>query len=89
MRDISDKYKQWLAMVPPQISAELDLSCDISTRIDFLMRERGLSKKQLAEALGKRPCEVTRWLCGQHNFTISTLAMLSTFFGKPIITAVK
>ena len=56
MRDISDKFRQWLAEVPPQISAELDLSCDISTRIDFLMRERGLSKKQLAEALGKRPC---------------------------------
>lgn len=30
--------------------------------------------------------EITLWLSGEHNFTISTLAMLSTFFGKPIIT---
>ncbi len=50
------------------------------------MQEKGLSKKQLADAIGKRPSEITRWLSGEHNFTISTLAMLSTFFGKPIIT---
>ena len=49
------------------------------------MREKGLNKKQFAEALGKRPNEITRWLSGEHNFTISTLAMLTTFFGKPII----
>lgn len=44
------------------------------------MQERGLSKKQLADAIGKRPSEITRWLSGEHNFTISTLAMLSAFF---------
>jgi hypothetical protein len=28
---------------------------------------------------------VTRWLSGEHNFTIATIAKLSTFFNKPII----
>ena len=51
-----------------------------------LCTKKGLNKKQFAEALGKRPNEITRWLSGEHNFTISTLAMLSTFFGQPIIT---
>ena len=64
---------------------ETRLSFAISNRIAALMQERGLNKKQLAEALGKRPNEITRWLSGEHNFTISTLAMLSTFFGKSII----
>ncbi|MDE5544032.1 MAG: helix-turn-helix transcriptional regulator [Bacteroidales bacterium] len=50
------------------------------------MNERGLSKKQFADALGRRPSEITKWLSGQHNFTIATLAMLSTFFGQPIIS---
>lgn len=44
------------------------------------------SKRQFAEALGKRPNEITRWLSGEHNFTISTLAMLTAFFNQPIIT---
>lgn len=49
------------------------------------MHEKEYNKKQFAEALGKRPSEVTKWLSGEHNFTIATLAMLSTFFGQPII----
>ena len=69
-----------------RIKREADLSFQISDRIYALMQERGLSKKQFADALGKRPCEVTKWLSGQHNFTISTLAMLSAFFGKSIIS---
>jgi transcriptional regulator with XRE-family HTH domain len=50
------------------------------------MDARGITRKQFADSLGKRPCEVTKWLSGQHNFTISTLAMLSSFFGKPIVS---
>lgn len=63
-----------------------DKNLKISNRIDALMQKRGLSKKQFADQIGKRPSEITRWLTGQHNFTISTLAMLSTFFGKSIIS---
>ncbi len=75
-----------LGPIPERIQRETDLSFQISDRIYDLMQERGLTKKQFAEALGKRPCEVTKWLSGQHNFTISTLAMLSAFFGKSIIS---
>lgn len=86
MKDIRNKYREMVEQVPPQIIEELNLSFAISNRIDALMRERGLTKKQFADQIGKRPSEVTRWLSGQHNFTISTLAMLSTFFGKSIIS---
>lgn len=86
MKDIRNKYQEMIGQVLPEIKAETDLSFAISNKIDALMQERGLSKKQFAEQLGKRPSEITRWLSGQHNFTISTLAMLSAFFGKSIIT---
>ena len=75
-----------VTLVPPEIKEEINLSFAISNKIDTLMQERGLTKKQFAEQLGKRPSEITRWLSGQHNFTVSTLAMLSSFFGKSIIT---
>ena len=86
MKDIRNKYREMVSQVPPEIKEEVDLSFAISNKIDALMQERGLSKKQLADQLGKRPSEITRWLSGQHNFTVSTLAMLSTFFGKSIIS---
>lgn len=72
--------------IPREKREETRLSFAISNRLDALMRERGLNKKQFAEAIGKRPNEITRWLSGEHNFTLATIAMLSAFFGKPIIT---
>lgn len=86
MKEAKDIYRKIVASVPTDIQAEVNLSFEISDRIDALMKERGLTKKQFADALGRRPSEITKWLSGQHNFTIATLAMLSSFFGQPIIT---
>lgn len=86
MKRTSKTLDEMLGPIPANVQAEVDLSFEISDRIDALMRQRGLSKKQFADALGRRPSEITKWLSGQHNFTIATLAMLSSFFGQPIIT---
>ena len=86
MRKARTSLRELLGEITPEERAEARLSFEISNRLDMLMQEKGLSKKQLADAIGKRPSEITRWLSGEHNFTISTLAMLSSFFGQPIIT---
>lgn len=86
MKDIKNKYMDMVHQVPDEIKEEINLTFAISNKIDELMRERGLSKKQFADQIGRRPSEITRWLSGQHNFTVSTLAMLSAFFGKSIIS---
>lgn len=86
MKDIKNKYMDMVRQVPDEIKEEFNLTFAISNKIDELMRERGLSKKQFADQIGRRPSEITRWLSGQHNFTVSTLAMLSAFFGKSIIS---
>lgn len=86
MKEAKNAYGKMIASVPADIKEEVDLSFAISDRIDSLMHQRGLTKKQFADAIGKRPSEITKWLSGQHNFTISTLAMLSSFFGQPIVT---
>lgn len=86
MKEAKEAYRKMVDSVPDEIKMRVDLSFDISNRIASLMEERKLSKKQFAEALGKRPSEITKWLSGQHNFTISTLAMLSAFFREPIVS---
>lgn len=86
MKRTSKSLEEMLGPIPASVQNEVELSFEISDRIDALMHERGLTKKQFADALGRRPSEITKWLSGEHNFTIATLAMLSTFFGKPIIS---
>jgi len=86
MRTANINLQEIFNEIPKEKREETRLSFAISNRLDALMKEKGLNRKQLAEAIGKRPNEITRWLSGEHNFTISTLAKLSTFFGQPIIT---
>lgn len=86
MKKTKKSLEEMLGNIPEYIQQEVNLSFDISDRIYMLMTERGLTKKQFADALGRRPSEITKWLSGQHNFTIATLSMLSSFFGKSIIT---
>lgn len=85
MKTMNTSFQQMLASVPANIQQEVDLEIALSNRINDLMTERGLSKLEFANALGKRPSEVTKWLSGQHNFTIRTISLLSAFFGKSII----
>ena len=85
MRTMNISFQEMMASVPANIQQEVDLELAISNRINNLMTERGLSKLEFAQALGKRPSEVTKWLSGQHNFTIRTLSLLSAFFGESLI----
>ncbi len=85
MKTAYEEYNQIVASIPASIHAEVDLAMSISTKIYNLMNQHGLSRAEFARSIGKRPCEVTKWLSGQHNFTIATLTMLSTFFGQPIV----
>ena len=85
MKTMNTSFQQMMASVPANIQQEVDLELAISNRINDLMTERGLTKLEFAHALGKRPSEVTKWLSGQHNFTLRTLSLLSAFFGESLI----
>lgn len=62
MRNANIPLQEIFDEIPREKREETRLSFAISNRIDTLMRQRGLNRKQLAEALGKRPNEITRWL---------------------------
>ncbi|MCH5244129.1 MAG: helix-turn-helix transcriptional regulator [Lentimicrobiaceae bacterium] len=86
MKAIKTSFRQMVASMPTEIKQEVDLEFAISNRIYELMTKRGLSKVEFAQALGKRPSEVTKWLSGQHNFTLRTISLLSAFFNEEVIS---
>lgn len=45
----------------------------LASRIDDAIKAKGWKKKHFAEAMGKTPSEITKWLSGTHNFTSDTL----------------
>ncbi|MBO4268364.1 MAG: helix-turn-helix transcriptional regulator [Bacteroidaceae bacterium] len=70
-------FEHLIDAVPPEQKKQFDYSNEISDRLDAILKERGISQRKLARMTGKRPSEVTRWLSGQHNFTLATIAKLS------------
>ena len=80
--------QQLIADIPPEQKKQYDYSNGISDRLDAIMKERGISQRELARMTGKRPSEVTRWLSGQHNFTLATIAMLSVALNHDFLSIV-
>ncbi len=89
MRTIEKEFNRMVDSIPANIKTVVDLSFAIADRLDDLIKSHGMTKKEFASAFGCRPSEVTKWLSGQQNFTIRTIAKLSAFFGEPLIVVNK
>ena len=78
-------FRECLAAIPEERKAEFDLSFAIATRIDEVLKRKGMTQREFAQRLGKRESEVSKWLSGRHNFTTNTIARISLALGAPII----
>ncbi|WPQ63631.1 helix-turn-helix transcriptional regulator [Chitinophaga sancti] len=58
---------------------------DIVIRINQILQAKGYTQKDLAEKMKKKPSEINKWLKGNHNLTLMTLAKLEAELGEPII----
>ena len=58
---------------------------DIVVRIQQLLRDKGLTQKDLADRMNKKPSEINKWLKGNHNLTLKTVAKLEAELGEPLI----
>lgn len=59
----------------------------IAAKIADAMKERGITQKQLASMLGKKPSEISRLLTGNHNFSHDTLFEIQQAIGVKLLCA--
>ena len=78
---IQEAYDQ----IPDIDWATDEITEGIAMRIDAIMKQKGISKKELAALTHRRPSDVTRWLGGGHNFTCRTIALIEQALDTPII----
>ena len=81
----SSMFQKELAKIPAEVKKQVDMSWAIADKIDSLLKARGLSQKEFAHLMGKTEPEVSRWVGGTHNFTLRTLAKISTVLGEDVI----
>ena len=78
-------FQDCLSQVPNDLKREIDLSFAIADKIDAILKEEGISQKELAKRTGKTQAEVSRWLCGTHNFTLRTIAKIEDALDRRIV----
>lgn len=79
-------FRQIVDETPAELKTQLRFSDSIAEKLDNLLKERGMSQRDLAKNTEKNEAEVSRWLGGTHNFTLRTLAKISTALGEDLIT---
>ena len=75
--------------ISPEVKALIDKSFAISEQIDIILKQKGLTQKQLAKMLEKSESEISKWMSGIHNFTMSTIVKLELALSEQIIICPK
>lgn len=77
--------KRMMAKMPEETKIFVDKYADIVVRVNQLLKEKGLTQKDLASKMGKKPPEINKWLSGEHNFTLRSIAKLEAELGETIL----
>ncbi len=81
----SDIAREILESTPNDVKIFVSWYADLVVRIHEILEEKGISQKTLAEKMGKKAPEISRWLSGDHNFTLRSLAKLQAELGEPLL----
>lgn len=75
--------------ITPEMKLQMEMSVAIANRIYEIIEAKGMTQKELAQKLGKTETEVSRWLSGTHNLTLSTICKISAALGEEIVIVPK
>lgn len=81
----SETVKRILERTPEHIRISTHWYADLMLHISNVLKQKGISQKELAAKMGKQPSEISKWLKGEHNFTLSSLAKLQAELGVTLL----
>ena len=61
----------------------------LSKKIETAMKQKGFNRQQFASIMKVQPSIITRWLSGNHNFTVETLFEIEDQLGVQLIAIEK
>lgn len=84
---MDDLFERLLQETPDDTKRFVARSMDVSDQITSLLKKKNISQRQLADKLGKKESEISKWLSGNHNFTLRTLAKIESILMEDILIA--
>lgn len=85
MKSKQEWFDNKLKAVPPEIVEEVKLSADVVCRLDHILKEKGITQRELAKRMGRSEAVISRWTTGFPNLTLKTISELSAAVGEPLV----
>jgi transcriptional regulator with XRE-family HTH domain len=82
-------FQEILDETPEDIKIFVRLYSELVIKINHILKEKNYTQAKLAEKLGKSPSEIHKWLSGEHNFTLRSIAKLSAELETPLLEVSK
>jgi transcriptional regulator with XRE-family HTH domain len=79
-------FKQALNSIPEEVKQSVSLSMAIASQINSILKRKNITQRDLANLLGKKESEISKWLSGNHNFTTNTIGKIQSVLGEEIIS---
>ncbi|MEB2786376.1 helix-turn-helix domain-containing protein [Algoriphagus persicinus] len=75
--------------VSDDVKRFVDHSFDIVNRIYDLSEKQGKTQRDLANLMGKKESEISKWMQGTHNFTLKSIAKIESALGESLLVVPK
>ncbi|MFA6401223.1 MAG: helix-turn-helix transcriptional regulator [Salinivirgaceae bacterium] len=85
----NDLLDSLLSEITPEEQERTNQRMLLAAKIDDARKQKGLSKGEFADLMGKKPSEISRWLSGTHNFTSDTLTDIQGILGVRLLDTEK
>jgi transcriptional regulator with XRE-family HTH domain len=68
--------QQIIDRTPAEVKIFVKKYGDLVVRVHQVLKEKGITQKELAQRMDKTPSEISKWLSGDHNLTLRSIAKL-------------
>jgi len=79
------EFDQSIASMPEDSKIFVDKSLEIADFIFWIMEQKGMKQKDLADKMGKTEAEISKFLAGMHNYTLRSIAKIESALGATVI----
>lgn len=80
---------EFVALENPELTAIVEKKMLLAAKIYEALQVQKISNRAFAERLTISPSLVTKWLSGQHNFTVDTLVKIERILGIELLYSEK
>lgn len=80
-----EAVKNFLQETPKEFDYFIQHSMDFSIQLSNLLKTSKISQKEFAAILSKEESEVSKWMSGNHNFTLKSISKIEAALDQQLI----